>query len=88
MPEIQRRLATILATDYVGYSALMVSNEVGALESVKACRKIIETTINEYGGRVFSTAGDSVIAEFNIPVDCVNAAINFSKPTLQPEQCC
>ena len=77
MPEIQRRLATILATDCVGYSALMVKNEVGALESVKACRKIIETTINEYGGRVFNTAGDSVIAEFNSPVDCVNAAIDF-----------
>ena len=51
-------VATILATDCVGYSALMVKNEVGAFESVKACRKIIETTINEYGGRVFNTAGD------------------------------
>ena len=77
MSEIQRRLATILATDCVGYSALMVENETNALEGVKACRSIIETTIKEYGGRVFNTAGDSVIAEFNSPVDCVNAAIDF-----------
>ncbi len=77
MPEIQRRLATILATDCVGYSALMVEDETATLDGVKACRTIIETTINEYGGRVFNTAGDSVIAEFNSPVDCVNAAIDF-----------
>ena len=57
MPEIQRRLATILATDCVGYSALMVKNEVGALESVKACRKIIETTINHQGAVAYTVSG-------------------------------
>ena len=77
MSGVQRRLATILATDCVGYSALMVKNEMETLNSVQACRAIIETTIDEYGGRVFNTAGDSVIAEFNSPVDCVNAAIDF-----------
>ena len=77
MSGVQRRLATILATDCVGYSALMVKNEMETLDSVQACRAIIETTIDEYGGRVFNTAGDSVIAEFNSPVDCVNAAIDF-----------
>tara|TARA_Y100001934_G_scaffold282880_1_gene399080 strand:- start:85153 stop:86838 length:1686 start_codon:yes stop_codon:yes gene_type:complete len=55
----------------------MVEDETATLDGVKACRTIIETTINEYGGRVFNTAGDSVIAEFNSPVDCVNAAIDF-----------
>ena len=77
MTGLQRKLATILATDCVGYSALMADNEQATLESIKACRNIIETTINEYGGRVFNTAGDSVISEFNSPVDCVNAAIDF-----------
>ncbi len=79
MTGLQRKLATILATDCVGYSALMADNEQSTLESIKACRNIIETTINEYGGRVFNTAGDSVISEFNSPVDCVNAAIDFQK---------
>jgi adenylate cyclase len=77
MSNIQRKLTTILATDCVGYSKFMAENETKALESIKSCRKIIETTISEYGGRVFNTAGDSVIAEFNSPVDCVNASIDF-----------
>ena len=77
MTGLKRKLATILATDCVGYSALMADNEQSTLESIKACRNIIETTINEYGGRVFNTAGDSVISEFNSPVDCVNSAIDF-----------
>ena len=77
MSSVERRLTTILATDCVGYSELMSKDEVKTLENIKSCRIIIESTINEYGGRVFNTAGDSVIAEFISPVDCVNAAIDF-----------
>lgn len=77
MPDVQRKLATILATDCVGYSKMMAENEQDTLANIKSCRSIIEKTIQEYGGRVFNTAGDSVIAEFNSPVDCVNAGIDF-----------
>ena len=79
MSKPQRKLATILATDCVNYSGMMEGNEEETLVDIKACRKIIEDTIKEYGGRVFNTAGDSVIAEFSSPVDCVNAGIEFQK---------
>ena len=79
MSKPQRKLATILATDCVNYSGMMEDDEQETLIGIKACRKIIEDTITEYGGRVFNTAGDSVIAEFGSPVDCVNAGIEFQK---------
>jgi len=79
MSKPQRKLATILATDCVNYSGMMENNEQETVIGIKACRNIIEDTIKEYGGRVFNTAGDSVIAEFGSPVDCVNAGIEFQK---------
>ena len=57
----------------------MDSNEELALENIKKCRNLIDTIIEEHGGRIFHTAGDSVIAEFNSVVDSVNAAIEFQK---------
>ena len=36
-------------------------------------------TIKEFDGRIFNTAGDSVIAEFDSPVQCVKSAIEFQK---------
>ena len=79
MTKIKRKLTTILAADCVGFSRLMEENEELTLQNLKASRSIIDATISEFGGRIFHTAGDSVIAEFNSPVECVNAAIKFQK---------
>ena len=79
MSNVKRRLATILATDCVGFSKHMTENEELTLENLKACRSIIDPLIEEYGGKIFYTAGDSVIADFSSPVECVNAAIKFQK---------
>ena len=72
-----RKLATILAADCVGFSKLMDKNEELTLQNIKKCRNLIDPIITENGGRIFHTAGDSVIAEFNSVVDSVNAAIEF-----------
>ena len=74
-----RKLATILAADCVDFSKLMDVNEELTLQNIKACRSLIDPTIKEHGGRIFHTAGDSVIAEFNSVVESVNAAIEFQK---------
>ena len=79
LSQVRRKLATILATDCVSFSKHMETQEEKTLESLKACRKIIDTLINKYSGRIFHTAGDSVIAEFDSPVSSVNAAIEFQK---------
>ena len=79
MEKLTRKLAVVLATDCVGFSKMMDRNEELTLQNIKLCRQIIDPTIEENGGRIFHTAGDSVIAEFNSVVDAVNAGIEFQK---------
>jgi len=79
MSNVNRKLTSILATDCVGFSSHMEKNEEKTLENLKACRSIIDPYIEEFGGKIFYTAGDSVIADFPSPVSCVNAATNFQK---------
>ena len=38
-PEVERRLAAILAADVVGYSRLMEADEAGTLAALKAHRR-------------------------------------------------
>jgi adenylate cyclase len=77
MSQIERKFATILATDCVSFSKHMTENEEGTLSSLNSCRSIIDQYIEQHGGRIFHTAGDSVLAEFNSPIETVNCAINF-----------
>ncbi len=72
---VQRRLAAILAADVVGYSQLMEADEETTLRTLKNHREIIDRLIDRHEGRVFSTAGDSVVAEFRSAVEAVRAAI-------------
>jgi adenylate cyclase len=71
---VQRRLAAILAADVVGYSRLMEADEEATLRTLKRCREIIDRLIADHEGRVFGTAGDSVMAEFRSAVEAVRAA--------------
>ena len=74
-----RKMAAIFAADVVGYSKLMASNEKLTLFRLKETRKITDKIIQELNGRVFSTAGDSIMAEFASPVDAMEAAISIQK---------
>ena len=58
------------------------NQEEKTLASLKACRDIIDPIIEQFSGRIFHTAGDSVIAEFQSPVECANAAIEFQNAIL------
>jgi adenylate cyclase len=77
MSEVKRKFATILATDCVSFSKHMAENEESTLSSLNSCRAIIDDYIEQHGGRIFHTAGDSVLAEFASPIETVNCAINF-----------
>ncbi|MBT6257904.1 MAG: adenylate/guanylate cyclase domain-containing protein [Alphaproteobacteria bacterium] len=74
---VLRKFVTIVAVDCVGFSKHMLNNEETTLSSLNACREIIDTFIFKHGGRIFHTAGDSVLAEFPSTVEAVNCAINF-----------
>ena len=75
----RRKLAAILAADVVGFSRMMGENEDRTLHNLKACRAITDESIETYHGRVFGSAGDSVIAEFASPVDAIVAAVEFQR---------
>ena len=74
---VLRKFVTIVAVDCVGFSKHMLNNEETTLSSLNACREIIDAFIFKRGGRIFHTAGDSVLAEFPSTVEAVNCAINF-----------
>ncbi len=76
---MERRLAAILAADVVGYSRLMEADEEATLGLLNICRKLIDERIDEHGGRVFGSAGDSVIAEFSSPVEAVRCAVEIQQ---------
>ncbi|MDG2238586.1 MAG: hypothetical protein P8L34_12450, partial [Arenicellales bacterium] len=69
--KIKRKVTVILATDVVGYSTQMEKNENQTLQTLKTCRSIIDSLIAEHHGRIFNTAGDSVLAEFPSAVEAV-----------------
>jgi adenylate cyclase len=71
----ERRLAAIMATDVVGYTRSMLSDEVSALAALAAIRETTERLIKRHRGRIANTAGDSVLAEFGSAVEAVSCAL-------------
>ena len=72
---VERKLAAILAADVEGYSRLMGRDEVGTLRTLTAYRVIIDRLIASHRGRIFNTAGDSLVADFASAVDAVQCAV-------------
>jgi class 3 adenylate cyclase len=67
-------LTTILAVDIEGYSRLMRADEESTLKTLGAYRDVIDTLIARHEGRIFSTGGDSVLAEFGSAVEAIPCA--------------
>jgi TolB-like protein/class 3 adenylate cyclase/DNA-binding SARP family transcriptional activator len=76
---VERRLAAILAADVAGYSRLMGLDEEGTLRALTDYRAIIDAVIARHHGRIFTTAGDSVLAEFASVVDAAECAIDTQR---------
>jgi adenylate cyclase len=73
---VERKLAAILAADVVGYSSLMGRDEVGTLRVLTDYRAILSRLVAAHRGRIFTTAGDSVTAEFASAVDALSCALD------------
>ena len=76
-PHLERKLVAILAADIEGFSSHMERNEAGTLAVLSSHRLIIDASIAEFGGRITSTAGNSVLAEFASVVSVINCAVQI-----------
>ena len=84
--ELNRKIAIIFAADVVDYSVKMEENENFAIQALNQTREKVDPLIAKFKGRIFHTAGDSVMAEFKSPTDAVNCAVEIQKELIQRNQ--
>lgn len=75
----ERRLAAIMFTDMVGYSAMTQQNEALALELLDEHRRLLRPLFAGYGGRVIDTVGDGFHVEFGSALQAVRCAIEAQR---------
>ena len=89
---LERRLATILCADIAGYSKMMAESEERTVRVFRGHREIFESLVKLHRGRIFNTAGDALLAEFNSAVEAVRcateiqAALRTRNEHLAPEE--
>jgi adenylate cyclase len=74
---MERRLAAILAADVQGYSRLTELSEEASTATLRMYRAVVEESIAAHKGRVFSSAGDGVVAEFPSIVEAIRCAVEI-----------
>ena len=75
----QRKLFCILAADVAGYSRLMSDDDAATERTLHEYRQIFADRIPRHQGRVVDTAGDSVLAVFESPVEAMECAAEIQK---------
>ena len=77
---VERKLTTILCADVYGYSRLMEQDEAATLGTLRTYRDAIDGLIARHRGRIASTAGDSLLADFPSVVEAVQCAVPCRTP--------
>jgi TolB-like protein/class 3 adenylate cyclase/Tfp pilus assembly protein PilF len=75
-----RKLIAVLYADMVGYSRLIGIDDVGTLKRLRALRSaVIDPAIDQHGGRIIQTAGDSLLVVF----DSIDGAVSCAAKVQQ-----
>ena len=75
--EIDRKIAVIFATDVVGYSKHMETDESETVKNLRACEKVLMGLFDKHKARLFNTGGDSFLSEFPSAVSAIECAVEF-----------
>ena len=76
---MKRKIAVILAADIAGYSRLIAEDEEETLRRFETYRTVFAEFVERGGGRIFNTAGDAILAEFESAVEAVRAAVDVQE---------
>lgn len=79
LPDIKRKLTTILSADAANYSGRMARDEVNTVQALRRARRVIDAAVIARGGRIANTSGDGLIAEFSSVVEGVAAAVTIQQ---------
>jgi TolB-like protein/class 3 adenylate cyclase/Flp pilus assembly protein TadD len=71
----ERRLAAIMFTDIVGYTALMAESEERGLWARERHRQLVRPLVEKYHGEAIEAHGDESLSVFSSALDAVNCAL-------------
>jgi adenylate cyclase len=75
-PPDRRKLVAIVYADMVGYSRLIGLDDAGTLDRLRALRReLIDPAIEEHGGKIVQTGGDSLLIVFDSIDGAVRCAV-------------
>jgi class 3 adenylate cyclase len=75
----RRRLAAIMMLDVAGFSAMMSRDDEATTDRILAFHAAVRLLVEDYGGVVAGTAGDSVLGRFDSVVDAVACAARLQE---------
>src|SRR5438034_2922487 len=75
----QRKLAAIMFTDMVGYSALAQHDDKRALELLEEHRQLLRGIFTRFNGTEIKTIGDGFLVEFNSALEAAQCAIGIQR---------